>query len=267
MHQRGTKSLPPRIAGPSEPADLDTPQYAFEIRAVSTSEQTIHALRPKAQHPPVVKKEHVPFEGWTPLKPDQTLMMHRADKHADRCLNESVIELTKRQSEHFIAAAQTDHRSNIRFAPKITVFEGQVGTISDGAEMLYIANPTADATPVGYNEAFEGTQISVRPTRLEDGRMQADVELVVYAIIDRHEIPKRDNGVFTREPQRSVSTISCSGILSGNIIHLAILPPEAQTETSKPDSPIKQASRAIGLGKPEPEIHPIVWIVSMSRVE
>ncbi len=265
------EELPQSLPGHSGPADSDGPQYSFEIRMVSAPEATIRPLRPRAIQSPEQRKEYVPFEGWQTLDPDQSVVLQREQTGIKTSLDAAVVEITDRQIRQFITDARPGERSHIVFAPKVTVFEGQIGTITDQSKIQYVDNrspKSGKTTPVeAVGEAVEGTQIFVRASLLDNGSTQADVEIHLHGLPDRDQIPVTEEGVLTRMPQQTVSTLACSGTMSSEVLHIAVLPPESSTEAVKPASRIEVASRVVGLGKPKaPESRPMVWFVSVRRV-
>jgi len=271
---KGSNSLeesPQSLPGHSGPADSDGPQYTFVIRMVSAPEARIRPLRPRAIQSAEQHKEHVPFEGWQTLDPDQSVVFQEGQTRIKTSLDAAVLEITDQQIRHFITDALQGERSNIVFAPKVTVFEGQIGKITDQSKIQYVDNRSLKSGKTtlveAVEEAVEGTQIFVRASLLDNGSTQADVEIHLHGLPDRDQIPVTEEGVLTRAPQQTVSTLACSGMMSSEVLHIAILPPESSKEAVKPASRIEVASRVVGLGKPKaPESQPIVWFVSVMRV-
>ena len=261
------KELPQSLAGHSGPADADGRQYSFEIRMVSVSEDAVRALRQQAIPGLEQPQEHIPFEGWQILDPDQKLVLQKAETRINPSTDAAVSEMTDRQFRQFIAEAQQGERNNIVFAPKVTVFEGQVGTITDQSNIQYVDSGSRTSGNVTLSKAVEGTQIFVRATVLDSGCTQADVEIHLHGLPDRRQISVSEDGVLTRAPQQTVSTLACSGLMSGEVLHIALLPHESPAESVKAASRIELASRVVGLGKPQtPESRRIVCFVSVRRV-
>ena len=262
------KEFSQRLLGHSGPADADGPPYRFEIRMVSAPEETIRPLRHSTIPGPEQRKEYVPFEGWQTLDPDQSVVLQREQTGIKTSLDAAVVEITDRQIRQFITDSRQGEQRHIVFAPKVTVFEGQIGTITDQSKFQYMENRSLKSETTAPIEAVEGTQIFVRASLLDNGSTQADVDIHLHGLRDRDKIPVTEEGILTRVPQQTISTLACSGMLSGEELHIAILPHDDHpTESEKPSSRIELASRIVGLGKPKAtELRQIVWLVSVRRV-
>ena len=76
----------------------------------------------------------------------------------------------------FINAAQGDRRNNIMSAPKVTLFNGQTGSVFDGAQRPFVTQliPVVGAFAVGYQPiitpVFEGVGMSVQAVISADRR-------------------------------------------------------------------------------------------------
>lgn len=249
--------------GHSGPGMTDGPQYCFEIRAVSVSTDIIRPYFEKAVRAQEQNREHIPFEGWKPLDPDQSLVLDTAETRTET--GSMVVKMSDREVRAFIADAQEGASNNILFAPKITLSEGQTGEISDQSKIPYADNAIRKSASAKPAEAVEGTQIFVRASQIEHGRSQADVEIQFHSLPDRNHIPLTDDGILPRKPVQTVSTVGFSALMAGDLLHTVVIPSEMLTEPLKP-SRIKLASHVIGLGKSgHAEPRPIVWIVTVRR--
>ncbi|MCA8995786.1 MAG: hypothetical protein KDA80_02345 [Planctomycetaceae bacterium] len=76
----------------------------------------------------------------------------------------------------FVRAAQGDRRSNVMFAPKLTLFNGQTGTVFSGAFRPFVISliPVASAFNIGFQPIiqpfFDGTNLTVRAVVSADRR-------------------------------------------------------------------------------------------------
>lgn len=76
----------------------------------------------------------------------------------------------------FVRAAQGDRRSNVMFAPKITLFNGMIGTVFSGTVRPFVISliPVASAFNIGFQPVVqpfqEGTQLTVQAVVSADRR-------------------------------------------------------------------------------------------------
>ena len=90
--------------------------------------------------------------------------------------------ITDQQARELIKFAQGDARSNIMFAPKVTLFNGQVGSIADFTHRPFVTNMRlagetgSDMVPV-VELVGEGTQIELRTDVTE--KLEVELQAVV----------------------------------------------------------------------------------------
>ena len=90
--------------------------------------------------------------------------------------------ITDQQARELIDFAQGDARSNIMFAPKVTLFNGQVGSIEDFTHRPFVTNMRlagetgSDMVPV-VELVGEGTQIELRTDVTE--KLEVELQAVV----------------------------------------------------------------------------------------
>lgn len=268
--QNEPRVLPPVAvghAGISELTDAtDSPQFCFEIRLVSAPEFIVRPLRlaSPALSPPVVDSD--PFEGWKTLNPGQSLLLHKTESRIENSAETEINQVTDDQVREFVQAAQGHVRANILFAPKVTVFDRQTAQIADAAKVLFLADDTRPGFAKTV-EAVEGVRFIVRPTLLDDGRVQADVKIKMCSLPNRHDIPVADDGTLLRAPEQVCTSIEYSAIMKADILHTAILPPSVAVTPERSEKRVTLASRIVGSTKnKENEPTQIVWLVSMRRI-
>jgi|GEM_PF-1695436 len=231
----------------SEQADdavsLEQPQFSFTIRLWTASERIIEAVL----DPPVIQLDESPvappFEGWEPHSAGKTLQIRsfetRLKLAPEIAGGPALIELSDQQLADFIDAAQGDSRSNVITAPKLTVFCEQVGQVQDESKVPFLYKGT-DGKQY-RSSAIEGTRIFVRTTRREDGEIEADAQIELHALPNRHEIPLTEDHVLSRPPEQTVTTMALSGILKKQQLHLAMISPEPTAEPELSESLIQRA--------------------------
>ena len=110
--------------------------------------------------------------------------------------------ITDQQSQNLIEMAQSDRRSNIMFAPKVTLFNGQFASIQDLTQRPFVTNMRpagdvgSDMEPV-VELVSDGTQIEliVDVTETMDIELQAVVTLSQTQKVELANLPfaSRDN--------------------------------------------------------------------------
>lgn len=266
QQQRQPTNRPPQPKAENKESSIadDAPQFVFEIRMVSASETLLRPLRKLGEASVPLAETTEPFEGWQPLNPAQAILLRKSGTHIQQTVEPAVIELSDEQINDFVNAAQGDTRSNILLAPKVTVFEGQVGAIADQTKVAFLIHESGSSEPKTC-EATEGTQIYVRATSLDEGRVQVDAKIQLRCLPNKTQIPV--GKVLTRAPEQTVSTISVSGVLSGKTLHIAVIPPETAAPPEKPSPRIRLVSRIIRPGKSESfPPSPLVWLVTVRRI-
>lgn len=222
---------------------LERPQFSFTIRLWTASERIIEAVL----DPPAIQRDESPvappFEGWEPHSAGKTLQIRlfetRVKLAPEIAGGPALIELSDQQLADFIDAAQGDSRSNVITAPKLTVFCEQVGQVQDESKVPFLYKGT-DGKQY-RSSAIEGTRIFVRTTRREDGEIEADAQIELHALPNRHEIPLTEDHVLSRPPEQTVTTMGLSGILKKQQLHLAMISPEPTAEPELSESLIQRA--------------------------
>ena len=216
----------------------ERPQFSFTIRLWTASERIIEAVL----DPPAIQRNESPvappFEGWEPHSAGNTLQIRSfetriklAPEIAD---GPALIELSDQQLADFTDAAQGDSRSNVITAPKLTVFCEQVGQVQDETKVPFLYKG-ADGKQ-HRSSTIEGTRIFVRTTRREDGEIEADAQIELHALPNRHEIPLTEDHLLSRPPEQTVTTMALSGILKKQQLHMAMILPEPTAGSEQAES-------------------------------
>jgi hypothetical protein len=146
------------------------------------------------------------------------------------------LALNDRQAYELISSAQGDSRSNIIFAPKVTLFTGQIASIEDFIKRPYVTNIrlTGDAgidmEPV-VEMVSEGTQIELKANVTEgmDTELQAVVTLSQLQKVELANLPiaPPDNpnaNITVQVPSVARTLIRSSARLSGDQSLLIAVP-------------------------------------------
>jgi hypothetical protein len=241
-------------------------QFCFEIRAISAPEKFVRLFRRASVPSSLQIDETDPFENWESLASGQNLFVRTAESRLESAEKTVVVQWTDDQMREFIQGAQRSQQGKILFAPKVTVFDRETAAIADEEKVRFVTEgPEADRTTTA--EAAEGTRFFVRPSVLQDGRVQADVIIRMCSLPNVHEIPVADDGTLLHAPERICTTIAYSAILIGDVLHTAILPPPLLPRPARTENRITLVSRLAGLGKTrESDPMQIVWLVSLRRI-
>ncbi|HQX50141.1 MAG TPA: hypothetical protein PK992_20820 [Planctomycetaceae bacterium] len=261
------QTLPPVAsghAGPSESTDTDEPQFSFELRTITMAEDILRPFRPAATRTPEQLENSEPFADWEALDPGQEIAVRTVETRIENAAETVVTQWTENQMDEFIQAAQENRRSNILFAPKVTVFNQQTACIVDETKRVIMS---ADEPVRVSSEAIEGMRFYVRTSLLDDGRAQIDVKIRMCSLQNRHEVPTFDIDTLLRGPEQTCTTIAYSAMLTGDVLHTAVLPPAISHGPAKTEKRITLASRLVGQGKnTEPEPQQFVWLISVRRI-
>lgn len=269
QNRNSPRILPPvvaRHAGPAEKTGEDGLQFCFEIRAVSAPESFIRRFRRVSERPSPKIEATDPFENWESLTAGQSLFLRNAESRFESAEETIVAHWTDDQMRQFIQGAQRSQQGNILFAPKVTVSDRQTATIAD-EEKIWFVTEEPEPGRATTATAAKGTRFFVRPSVLENGRVQADVKIRMCSLPNVHEIPVADDGTLLHVPERICTTIEYSAILTGDVLHTAILPQPCLPEPARKENRITLASRFSGQGKTqESEPVQIAWLVSLRRI-
>ena len=261
------QTLPPIASGhvgPAEATDVVEPQFSFELRTITMAVDILRPFRPTPSRAPEQLENMEPFADWEPLDSGQGIVVRTVETRIENAAETVVAQWTEDQMDKFIQAAQVNRRANILFAPKVTVFDRQTATIADEAKRVIMC---ADQALGPSMEAIEGMRFFVRSSLLEDGRAQIDVKIRMCSLPNRHEVPAVDIDTLLRGPERICTTIAYSAMLTGDVLHTAVIPPAISSEPAKAEKRIAFASRLVGQGKnTDPEPQQIVWLVSVRRI-
>jgi hypothetical protein len=82
--------------------------------------------------------------------------------------------LTEAQKKTLIQKFQEDARSNVMFAPKVTLFDGQEATVQDTIQRPFVVGVTPEDknNPAIIRTFVEGTQIMMKTTMPNDLKVQ-----------------------------------------------------------------------------------------------
>ncbi len=269
QNQNSPQILPPvvaRHAGPVGKTGEDGLQFCFEIRAVSAPESFIRRFRRASEHSSPEIDAADPFENWESLTAGQSLFVRTAETRFESAEETVVTHWTDDQMREFIQGAQRSQQGRILFAPKVTVSDRQTATIADEEKVWFV---TEDPEPrrATTAKAAEGTRFFVRPSVLENGRVQADVKVSMCSLPNVQEIPVADDGKLLHAPEQICTTIAYSAILTGDVLHTAILPQLCLPKPARKENSITLASRLVGQSKTrEGDPMQIVWLVSLRRI-
>ncbi len=227
------------------------------------AEDILRPFRPAATRQPEQLENTEPFADWEPLDPGQRIVVRKVETCIENTAETAVTQWTEDEMYEFVQAAQANRRSNILFAPKVTVFDRQTATIADETKRIVMGADGHEAS----SEAFEGTRFYVRSSLLDDGSAQIDVKIRMCSLANRHAVPAVDIDTLLRDPEQICTTIAYSAMLTGDVLHTAVLPPAISHSTAKTEKRITLASRLVGQGKnTEPEPQQFVWLISVRRI-
>jgi beta-lactamase regulating signal transducer with metallopeptidase domain len=160
------------------------------------------------------------------------------------------LTLNDRQAYELISSAQGDTRSNIMFAPKVTFFTGQIGSIEDFIQRPYVTNirltgeAGSDMEPV-VEMVGEGTQIELKADVTEelDTELQALVTLSRLQKVELANLPfaSPDNpkaNITVQVPSVNRTLIRSSARLSRGQSLLIAAPQVFSADADNNDPPV-----------------------------
>ncbi|QDT45240.1 Regulatory protein BlaR1 [Gimesia alba] len=145
-----------------------------------------------------------------------------------------VAALTKSQEEQFFRAAQSDSRSNIVFAPKVTLFNGQRATISDLVQRPFVIGlkkQENDQLQPRIKTIDEGRNLTLRPVISATGsevNLKGLIELSQIVDVNLFTTPIAGKEAIIQIPRVHRRSISVASHLKDQQSLLICIPPTFQ---------------------------------------
>lgn len=177
------------------PADAaSAAQVSIEVRYLSISPKLLAeiGLKPDLIVPATPEKPETPqFSEQVATDNDSPIQLISATTVVETKIPVAVQSLTDAQLRRLIETAQGDRRTNIMFAPKVTLFDGQAGEVRDVSERPFVVD--VDRTRKTVVETIaEGTQLAVRP-RLKNQGIALDLQIQFSNIVDVQAVAKNSD--------------------------------------------------------------------------
>lgn len=222
-----------------EPAPADATsqaQVSIEVRYLSISPKLLAeiGLKPDLIVPATPEKSETPkFSEPIATDDDFPIQLISAATVVETKIPVAVQSLTDAQLKRLIETAQGDRRTNIMFAPKVTLFDGQSGEVSDASERPFVVDIDRNRKTVIQSIA-EGTQLAVRP-RVKNQGIALDLQIQFSNIVDVQTTSKNPDQQI-QVPTVKATRIELSAMI-GNGKSLVLwpnpLPPEPATPAKK----------------------------------
>lgn len=145
-------------------------QISVATRILSANRDLVSELGISWQFLEALTSEH---EAAYPVTNPNGLPAVRAEAKVEKYLPLMVATVNKEQAAQLLELAQSDARTNVLNAPKITVFNGECAKIADCVERPFVVGVFQRYPGVNEPkivELREGTTIKVRTTQYDDGR-------------------------------------------------------------------------------------------------
>ncbi|TXT24195.1 MAG: proteinral secretion pathway protein D [Planctomycetota bacterium] len=177
------------------PADATSPaQVSIEVRYLSIAPKLLDeiGLKPNLIVPASPAKPVTPVFAETAASDDGSpIQLISATTVVETRIPVAVRSLSDAQLKHLIETAQGDRRVSCLSAPKVTLFDGQVGEVRDASERPFVVDVDHNRHPV-IHSISEGTQFAVRP-RLKDQGIVLDLQFQFANVVDVHTTSKNND--------------------------------------------------------------------------
>lgn len=168
--------------------DADTPQISLEVRfaSVPTSTWQRVGLKTNTLVPPQASESSVKLDRAEIESGKQAIQLVSAIAVTESRPPVSYQIMGPEMTYRLIEAAQGDRRSNISFAPKVTVFSGQTAQVLSTTKRPFVVESTERSkdgvvgTAVSVKEFDEGTILVARADVCDDGAI--DLALMFDAV-------------------------------------------------------------------------------------
>jgi type II secretory pathway component GspD/PulD (secretin) len=123
--------------------------------------------------------------------------------------------LTEAQKKTLIQKFQEDARSNVMFAPKVTLFDGQEATVQDTIQRPFVVGVTPEDknNPAIIRTFVEGTQIMMKTTMQAGGAVRLDLQIRLSDLLDVRTAVAGPNDLKVQVPQIRSSNIQLSAVV------------------------------------------------------
>ena len=157
--------------------DENTPQVTLEIRFISADASVYEALQKKSliRSVPPEPELSLPDITDTELMKNGGIQLVSATTVTKKRTPVFVESLSEDVMRELIRAAQGHERSNILFAPKVTVFDRQIAIIQDTVERPFVAGLPRDQGSPQIGTADDGTQLLIRAITMPNDDVRIDL--------------------------------------------------------------------------------------------
>ncbi len=241
---------------PAEPAQqLQAGDFVVKVRFITAPQSLLDSLNLQvlAGLTPVGEAELEPLEPVELAPGDTGIRLAAAETVVRRHMPVLVHLLSSEDLQQLLLAAQGNQQSNIMSAPKITLPEGDTGTISDVVQRTFVTGwtPLTGAADTAGKQQYqptvqaidEGSKVKVRVTELEDAAVELETLMLFSSITD----VTVESVTLAQDERRKVQVPE---VTSTNL-NLAIAMHEEQTlfvrwlQENPPDEP---ATKTFGAG-------------------
>lgn len=223
--------------------ETDPAQITVEVRFVTASPTVFEQLKTqdliRTEQPattptlPSSSDEELAQQGGIQLVSAKTIIEQRQPVF--------IRSLTKQQMSQFMRIAQSDERSNIMFAPKVTVFDQQEAMIQDTTQRPFVVGLTKAGSE--YQPRIEtvdnGIKVALKATVKNADVKNADVRLdLAIRMSDVQHVTTRNagpEGTAIQVPSVKATTVELSALLSeGKTLAIYGLPFDRQVILTQP---------------------------------
>ena len=204
---------------PRPKLDPNAQQITIEVRCLSGSTEHFQKLTGSdlIRTAPIEQKPVLPQSSYQQLRDNGGIQLvsskcvvHERQPVFVRRLNDTAVR-------KMIRAAQADERSNIFFAPKVTLFDGQVANISDTVQRPFVVGIQAKGTGLQprVDILSEGMSIELRAKTI-GAEVKLDVAIDLSDISNVKTRVAGPENAMVQVPEVSSSLVSLSALVREN---------------------------------------------------
>ena len=197
-----------------------TPQVSIEVRFLTLAPDFVPGFTPKTLPRSVTKTNELTLSAASdePILSDDGIRMisatHAVEKHRPLFVETVAAD----ELPVLIRKAQQDPRTNLLFAPKVTVFDGQFAEINDTTQRRFVTGLVKNEEEGGRLKAGirtleEGTRIGLRTRLQPDRSVRLDVRLRRTNVLGVGVATAGPNGERVQTPDLELSDVELSALL------------------------------------------------------
>lgn len=199
--------------------DENEPQISIEVRFLSAPPEFFQGMNANdlIRTPPAAAKPKLPSVSDEQLRASNGIQLVSATRVVKERNPVFVRRLDDKRAFNLIKAAQADERSNILFAPKVTLFDGQDANVKDQVQRPFVVGlkRVGNAFQPQVRVIDNGTSVQIRAKTKDDLKfVRLDLGVELSEITDVKTKSAGPENAFVQIPQVTASQVSLSAMVA-----------------------------------------------------